>query len=103
PTPATTPTCTLSLHDALPIFTREAHSAVIAASRAAVTPEHRRRVQETFLRTAASLGIVSVHENAAPGISSEEDLAGLIELGTRPDRKSTRLNSSHVKISYAVF
>jgi len=65
--------------------TREAHSAVIAASRAAVTPEHRRRVQETFLRTAASLGIVSVHENAAPGISSEEDLAGLIELGTRPD------------------
>src|SRR5207302_2808265 len=24
-------------------------------------------------------------------------------LGSRPDRKSTRLNSSHVKISYAVF
>src|SRR5690554_7326922 len=23
--------------------------------------------------------------------------------GTRPDRKSTRLNSSHVRISYAVF
>src|SRR6266700_7110555 len=28
-------------------------------------------------------------------------LAG--DLGARPDRKSTRLNSSHVKISYAVF
>src|SRR5690606_40506045 len=26
-----------------------------------------------------------------------------VEDGPRPDRKSTRLNSSHVKISYAVF
>src|SRR5690606_13524088 len=29
--------------------------------------------------------------------------AGRLDLGTAPDRKSTRLNSSHVKISYAVF
>src|SRR5207302_11475697 len=26
-----------------------------------------------------------------------------VAIATRPDRKSTRLNSSHVKISYAVF
>src|SRR5690349_23393768 len=37
-----------------------------------------------------------------------EDLPLLIdhfarEVGKRPDRKSTRLNSSHVEISYAVF
>src|SRR5436309_9361639 len=28
---------------------------------------------------------------------------GLLRPGAHPDRKSTRLNSSHVKISYAVF
>src|SRR5690606_25994141 len=31
------------------------------------------------------------------------DLAFLFELNRAADRKSTRLNSSHVKISYAVF
>src|SRR5699024_12528170 len=29
--------------------------------------------------------------------------AALLEIGVKPDRKSTRLNSSHVSISYAVF
>src|SRR5438477_1953066 len=28
---------------------------------------------------------------------------GIAELGGQPDRKSTRLNSSHMSISYAVF
>src|SRR6266498_4357929 len=50
------------------------------------------------------------------GTSPEELLAGaqaacyamalsntLAQQGTPPDRKSTRLNSSHVRISYAVF
>ncbi|MCR3718185.1 MULTISPECIES: amidohydrolase [Prauserella salsuginis group] len=64
--------------------TREAHSAAITASRSALTPEHRHRVQETFLREAAARGIVAVHENAAPGISSEEDLRGLLELADDP-------------------
>src|SRR3712207_4972030 len=42
-------------------------------------------------RARAELGIpVWVHENDAP-------------LTKRPDRKSTRLNSSHANISYAVF
>src|SRR5947209_12648612 len=34
-----------------------------------------------------------------PGLSVEENYA----LATRQDRKSTRLNSSHANISYAVF
>src|SRR5690606_42136163 len=43
-----------------------------------------------------------------PGSLSEttkpnRDKAGLDKPGRRKDRKSTRLNSSHVKISYAVF
>src|SRR5690606_41488246 len=42
---------------------------------------------------------VAVKEKASPPSSSGLDLDTLIE----QDRKSTRLNSSHVKISYAVF
>src|SRR5436305_8126666 len=33
----------------------------------------------------------------------EEDLKGSIQIFLEGDRKSTRLNSSHVRISYAVF
>src|SRR5690606_40150647 len=32
-----------------------------------------------------------------------EEITGAAQVLRRPDRKSTRLNSSHVKISYAVF
>src|SRR5690606_40966611 len=41
---------------------------------------------------------------AAPGDPAYDDVeARLLELPPVPDRKSTRLNSSHVKTSYAVF
>src|SRR5690554_7390243 len=43
---------------------------------------------------------VLVSENAAT-LSALADVAELTY--SRPDRKSTRLNSSHVRISYAVF
>src|SRR5690606_40301475 len=46
---------------------------------------------------------VLVERGYAPGVSIGS-LAGAGTLGLMiPDRKSTRLNSSHVKISYAVF
>src|SRR5690606_39987004 len=43
---------------------------------------------------------------SAPALQPKDVIAGVIKArGTTPveDRKSTRLNSSHVKISYAVF
>src|SRR2546430_12905192 len=64
---ATTEIYTLSLHDALPIYTARAD---------------------------------------APQALSNEDAVVEIErhdVGDRADRKSTRLNSSHSQISYAVF
>src|SRR6266480_6843580 len=64
---ATTEIYTLSLHDALPIFSPSLRS--LHASSSAVPPMPRRRARSRLRR----------------------------------DRKSTRLNSSHMSISYAVF
>src|SRR5436305_11642519 len=49
------------------------------------------------------------HGHGAAGDARAEDLAEIVRRGAavadeqRQDRKSTRLNSSHVRISYAVF
>src|SRR5690606_42048104 len=79
--PATTELYTLSLHDALPIYPRCATSRLfLRALRldASGLPAARGRF--------SGCSWPSCRPRAAPG-----------------DRKSTRLNSSHVKISYAVF
>src|SRR2546427_3632187 len=72
---ATTEIYTLSLHDALPICAHDA-------------------------------GLVS-GDGAPPrlvaGREPSRALCGLVPDGPRADRKSTRLNSSHSQISYAVF
>src|SRR5436305_7754110 len=78
--PATTEIYTLSLHDALPIFRADNSSNGWTNSGLVV-----RRGQR--LRISAS-GRVSLGNN---------------RYSTPEDRKSTRLNSSHVRISYAVF
>src|SRR5690625_6543577 len=67
------PTYTLSLHDALPI------------SPGTGDRVHRHRL---------------LHH---PGSLPDRQPVGLAGGGVRIDRKSTRLNSSHVAISYAVF
>src|SRR3989442_7440211 len=70
---------------------------------------HRQPIRDRAgLRSAILLGDVDAHhpQLGEPGellrgkAAFPEQLAGLAELG---DRKSTRLNSSHVRISYAVF
>src|SRR5262245_64453534 len=66
--PATTEIYTLSLHDALPIFTVAAAEAAIGLA-----------ILVAYYRNRGSIAVVS------------------------EDRKSTRLNSSHLGISYAVF
>src|SRR3989442_6928668 len=85
---ATTEIYTLSLHDALPIscFT---------------CPALRGRTEPAICWDAPSTPIVA-------GKRLEEEMALAAkwlpeEWKAHPDRKSTRLNSSHVRISYAVF
>src|SRR2546430_17309858 len=73
---ATTEIYTLSLHDALPIFWWVVH------------------VLDVFT---VLFGIVAVI------LYLQETRESHQEKERRPDRKSTRLNSSHSQISYAVF
>src|SRR5437870_10926711 len=86
-TTATTHIYTLSLHDALPISTT-------STSRGFSTLMARSR--EMLLRTSWSAALsLTLRTTRIP----ESKLLD----GTTKDRKSTRLNSSHVAISYAVF
>src|SRR5690606_41199626 len=73
---------TLSLHDALPISVRSPHP----------VPGDRGRL-------GVEVGAVARHHLRPLGHEHLEDHAAVDDR----DRKSTRLNSSHVKISYAVF
>src|SRR5207253_9166608 len=84
-TPPTTHIYTLSLHDALPI---SIDSAFAICSRTFCTS----RVSAAATWSGASSGEAC----PTPGNSTR---MGCLQL----DRKSTRLNSSHVAISYAVF
>src|SRR3712207_6979436 len=52
---------------------------------------------------AHALTAVELHHLGAAVLVLDDDLAGHELLGARRDRKSTRLNSSHANISYAVF
>src|SRR5690606_42062030 len=81
--------CTLSLHDALPISERLGRAPVRAGY--AVITGGGPGVMEAANRGALEAGGRSV------GLGIDPPPQG------RLDRKSTRLNSSHVKISYAVF
>src|SRR5207302_9755150 len=88
----TTSIYTLSLHDALPIFHHRPGRVVGRHSfrHAAHRPPHRVRAARRAARAPQPL------RRARRGVPRDGDAVVL-------DRKSTRLNSSHVKISYAVF
>src|SRR5690606_40254285 len=93
---------TLSLHDALPIF-------VVAAAVVGVEDVRRHEPLVAVHGTADARHLAAMAEGVGGEPVLDEHLAAA-DLGAgqvlplvRIDRKSTRLNSSHVKISYAVF
>src|SRR5690606_42053664 len=94
-------TFTLSLHDALPILRWE----VSAADQHRPRPGGRGAGLQGSLAGRARLP----HPQVRPGLAADVPLDGAAGPGARdgvlprPDRKSTRLNSSHVKTSYALF
>src|SRR3712207_8037461 len=81
---ATTEIYTLSLHDALPISENTTPASSVEESRQC----EKLIVQELMLRTERPSSTVNHHS-----------MLGQLSR----DRKSTRLNSSHANISYAVF
>src|SRR5690606_41944363 len=91
--PAPTAIYTLSLHDALPICLVEDHAVGARQQFGDALVLEGEVGQEQRMVDHHHLGL---HR----GLARLDDEAVAIE-GT--DRKSTRLNSSHVKISYAVF
>src|SRR5690606_41113765 len=84
---------TLSLYDALPIY-----AGLLGLSRIhfGMPGGQRRRGRRNWTRRAHRAGSRPVTKGAARRCMATS--AGFLQ-----DRKSTRLNSSHVKISYAVF
>src|SRR5690606_40068604 len=92
--PATTQIYTLSLHDALPI-SQQIYRAY--QWRALALKENlndrgcrRQKIRHRFAQNQRRLRLYFAHDRNP-------------KAHQRRDRKSTRLNSSHVKISYAVF
>src|SRR3712207_6937323 len=85
---ATTEIYTLSLHDALPIWKTGASSSVGRIT------AHAAAFQRRSATTAMPASI-----RAMPGMVKNHDRRRMF----CSDRKSTRLNSSHANISYAVF
>src|SRR5690606_41586281 len=98
PPPRSTAISPLSLHDALPSLHEELQQAVASIE------------SPLFVgRTLGELGLVRSVSKKLTGKAKVEltlpvpNPPGLLEERLELDRKSTRLNSSHVKISYAVF
>src|SRR5690606_41491054 len=95
--PATVYISSLSLHDALPIYLPARILAMSASlpgallQDAAYALRSLRRSPGSALFTAAVIGL---------GVGATTAVFSVLQ---PLDRKSTRLNSSHVKISYAVF
>src|SRR3712207_8226663 len=84
---ATTEIYTLSLHDALPICKIKAVTAI----------------RNLSLITVAGRGMLGVPGIAARTFTTVARLHASVLMISQADRKSTRLNSSHANISYAVF
>src|SRR5204863_9631872 len=85
---------TLSLHDALPISYLADHAAGrISLNRvcSAESAVHKRGCREYCVEYKYGEDISQIPERTLCGVMGQQD------------RKSTRLNSSHVEISYAVF
>src|SRR5690606_41489716 len=100
--PATTALYTLALHDALPIFdpTRRVRGQVDDRRRG----NQGIRQHDALVVGATQAGLEDAHRfDRSALVADVDDVADLERFQRDQDRKSTRLNSSHVKISYAVF
>src|SRR5439155_25446087 len=101
--PATTPLPPLSLHDALPIFKAPllARTRIVLDGRAARSWV-RRLLKRSDRMNPRTIDAVALLEAAVCQDDARSETLAVGGFEQREDRKSTRLNSSHVAISYAV-
>src|SRR5690606_41348407 len=98
--PPTTAIYTLSLHDALPISNSGCRASSMSADLLFQADQAVRHALRVHL--VGAIGNRLADPFNALGVDRRTLVAGGADRAGR-DRKSTRLNSSHVKISYAVF
>src|SRR5699024_11810842 len=94
---------TLSLHDALPIFQErrpEGGAVLLGDLLPGGVEDGQLLLREVVLEDLVHLldGVVELLRVGAPALQQRQQR--LVDLGVLLDRKSTRLNSSHVSISY---
>src|SRR2546426_5380430 len=90
---------TFSLHDALPIPRRELDDVTRAAVRAQLREARNVGARDQAAHPLRGVGVGRVR----PGVAEPPEPDHLRADEQQVDRKSTRLNSSHLVISYAVF
>src|SRR5207249_9735283 len=99
---STSPLYTLSLHDALPISLERDHH--LWRGERPLRGHHRGLADiEGPVLDAFGLDVVEDTVRVLDGELLTHENAEYVRMVATPDRKSTRLNSSHVSISYAVF
>src|SRR5699024_11472542 len=101
--PSTSGLYPLSLHDALPISTRtvsEAEATDLVHGRR-ITASDSTELFAAHLDNGKVIALITDAERAGKIESKPEIVFSTMEDITGADRKSTRLNSSHVSISYA--
>src|SRR5207253_8173259 len=96
--PATTCISTLSLHDALPISLT-----LVRLPEVRFPPACQPAYTEALVVFDPAKAKPDFYLRVIPSIRGAQPQHGTAMVGGDKDRKSTRLNSSHVAISYAVF
>src|SRR5206468_10742790 len=96
--PATTVLYTLSLHDALPILCCGNHEPQLGAVEVRFAAD-----EPGFIRRRRALSPGVPNHRQSGDFSHRGAFDAHAYFGAAGDRKSTRLNSSHDQISYAVF
>src|SRR5439155_11269876 len=97
---STTAITTLSLHDALPIYAEGQPAAAVASALNRTTSATGELTRDELLDN------ITLYWLTNTGVSASRlywEYKGGLFNAKGVDRKSTRLNSSHVAISYAVF
>src|SRR5690606_42079720 len=94
---------TLSLHDALPISPVEYHPWFVGILTRIREPDLGQSQAGSLTGAVASQKVTEAPKGSLSAVGNRaRECKGIRELDCETDRKSTRLNSSHVKISYAV-